>query len=281
MSRAVRGIDHAVIVVQDIDAAETAYRRLGFAVRPRGFHTSLGTANHLVMFGNDYFELLGVVQANDFNAERRALLAAKGGGLANLAVATDGADLVHAAWREAGLAPDAPLAFGRDVEIAGRTEHARFRTVRVPKPHYPVVGLFACDHLTPGFVYRPEWSQHDNGAVALAGAVVVCDAPAGQSTLLAKFFGTGAVQATADGLSVGTGTIPLEYMTRDVFARRHDGLVPARSDDHPALLAFRVTSLDRCAARLGQGGVAFRRSAGRLLVAAGEAAGVALAFQEG
>jgi len=42
-----------------------------------------------------------------------------------------------------------------------------------------------------------------------------------------------------------------------------------------------VTSLDRCAARLGQGGVAFRRSAGRLLVAAGEAAGVALAFQEG
>src|SRR5262249_13265119 len=158
-TRAVRGLDHVVVMVDGIDAARRAYVRLGFQVQPRGFHTKLGTANHLMIFENDYFEILGIVAPTSFNAERRGWVK-EGGGLANVALATDGADLAFDAFKAAGLNPEAPLAFDRAVEVAGRTEQARFRTVRIPKTNMPVVGFFVCEHLTPQFVYRADWAKH-------------------------------------------------------------------------------------------------------------------------
>ena len=109
-------------MVDGIDAAEAAYRKLGFQVQPRGFHRKLGTANHLMIFDTDYFEILGIVEDTEFNAERREWLKG-GGGLANVALATDGADLAFDDFKTAGLQPDAPLFFDRAVEIAGKTEH--------------------------------------------------------------------------------------------------------------------------------------------------------------
>ena len=163
MKRAVKGLDHVVVMVDGIDAAQSAYERLGFQVQPRGFHKKLGTANHLMIFDKDYFEILGIVEDTPFNAERREWLK-DGGGLANVALATDGADIAFEAFKAAGLNPDAPLAFDRAVEVAGKTEHAQFRTVRIPKTNMPVVGFFVCEHLTPQFVYRGEWAKHPNGA---------------------------------------------------------------------------------------------------------------------
>ena len=105
MKRAVRGLDHVVIMVDGIDAAEAAYARLGFQVQPRGFHRKLGTANHLMIFDTDYFEILGIVEDTEFNAERREWLKG-GGGLANVALATDGADLAFDDFKAAGLQPE-------------------------------------------------------------------------------------------------------------------------------------------------------------------------------
>ena len=176
MKRAVRGLDHVVVMVDGIDAAEAAYRKLGFQVQPRGFHNKLGTANHLMIFDKDYFEILGIVEDTPFNAERREWLK-EGGGLANVALATDGADVAFDAFKAAGLQPDAPLFFDRAVEVAGKTEQAQFRTVRIPKTHMPVVGFFVCEHLTPEFVYRDEWAKHPNGARGILGVTVIAEQP--------------------------------------------------------------------------------------------------------
>jgi catechol 2,3-dioxygenase-like lactoylglutathione lyase family enzyme len=168
--RAVKGLDHVVVMVDGIDAAQRAYERLGFQVQPRGFHKKLGTANHLMIFDTDYFEILGIVEPTPFNAERRDWLK-DGGGLANVALATDGADIAFEAFKAAGLNPDAPLAFDRAVEVLGKAEHAQFRTVRIPKTNMPVVGFFVCEHLTPQLVYHAEWAKHPNGARGIRGSV--------------------------------------------------------------------------------------------------------------
>lgn len=52
-------LDHAVINVADqLDSASARFRRLGFQLTERGHH-SLGSSNHLAIFGENYLELLG------------------------------------------------------------------------------------------------------------------------------------------------------------------------------------------------------------------------------
>src|SRR5258708_1111755 len=211
MKHAVKGLDHVVVMVDGIDAAQRAYERLGFQVQPRGFHKKLGTANHLMIFDTDYFEILGIVEDTPFNAERREWLK-DGGGLANVALATDGADTSFEAFKAAGLNPDAPLFFDRAVEVAGKTEHAQFRTVRIPKTNMPVVGFFVCEHITPQFVYRTEWAKHPNGARGLAGVTVIAEQPAKWSAELKKYFGAASVRRAGDGIVADTGTHAVRYL---------------------------------------------------------------------
>ena len=280
MKRAVKGLDHVVVMVDGIDAAEAAYTKLGFQVQPRGFHKKLGTANHLMIFDTDYFEILGIVEDTEFNAERREWLKA-GGGLANVALATDGADLAFEAFQAAGLNPDAPLAFDRAVEIDGKTELAQFRTVRIPKTNMPVVGFFVCDHLTPQFVYRPEWAKHPNGARGILGVTVIAEQPRKWAPELEKYFGEGSTKREGDGLMASTGTQPIHYLSRRDFMARYPGVTPVRPGDHPALLSVRVENLAACEALLKKNGVKLLKpDSGRIVVPPSEAAHLTLEFAE-
>ncbi|WP_439614515.1 VOC family protein [Reyranella sp.] len=280
MKRAVTGLDHVVVMVDGIDAAEAAYRKLGFQVQPRGFHKKLGTANHLMIFDTDYFEILGIVEDTEFNAERREWLK-DGGGLANVALATEGADVAFEAFKAAGLNPDAPLFFDRAVEVAGKTELAKFRTVRIPKTNMPVVGFFVCEHLTPEFVYRPEWAAHPNGARGILGVTVIAEQPAKWIPELEKYFGSDSVKREGDGLVVDTGTQPIRYMTPKDYAVRYPGITPVRPGDHPALLTIRVENLAACEALFKKNGVNFLKpDSGRLVVPPSEAAHLTLEFSE-
>ncbi len=280
MKQAVKGLDHVVVMVDGIDAAEAAYTRLGFQVQPRGFHKKLGTANHLMIFDTDYFEILGIVEDTEFNAERREWLKA-GGGLANVALATDSADLAYEAFKAAGLNPDEPLSFDRAVEIDGKTELAKFRTVRVPKTNMPVVGFFVCDHITPQFVYRPEWAKHPNGARGILGVTVIAEQPAKRAPELEKYFGEGSTKRQGEGLVANTGTQPIHYLSRKDYLTRYPGITPVRSGDHPALLSVRVEDLAACEALLRKNGVEFLKpDSGRLVVPPSEAAHLTLEFAE-
>src|SRR5260370_33459586 len=60
MTLPVATLDHVVINARDdMDRAADIYTRLGFALTERGYH-SLGSMNHLAMFGTDYLELIAV-----------------------------------------------------------------------------------------------------------------------------------------------------------------------------------------------------------------------------
>ena len=60
MTLPVPTLDHVVINARDdMDRAADVYRRLGFTLTERGYH-SLGSMNHLAMFGTDYLELIAI-----------------------------------------------------------------------------------------------------------------------------------------------------------------------------------------------------------------------------
>jgi catechol 2,3-dioxygenase-like lactoylglutathione lyase family enzyme len=61
----IRGIDHVVILVDDLEAATACYRSLGFTVTPGGRHP-IGTHNALICFQDgSYFELIAFWDTTD------------------------------------------------------------------------------------------------------------------------------------------------------------------------------------------------------------------------
>jgi len=278
MPQAFKGIDHVMIVVPEIEAAGKLYQRLGFDVQPRGIHSHMGTANHLMILDGDYIELLGVLKPDPLNAPYKKI-ADEGGALANIALQTDGADLAHDAWTKAGLAPEPIIEFSRGVEIAGTMEKAEFRIVRLPHGARPGVGLFVCDQRTPQFVYRKEWMNHPNGALHLTGVTVVADDPSAHEAAAAKVFGAAAIAKDKDGFTAKLSRAPIRYVPRSQFAARFGGLQPARTGDHAAVLGIKVRDIVVAAKVLEQGGIKpVATNDGRLLVPAPQAAGVMLEF---
>src|SRR6478735_11955565 len=80
------GIDHAVVVVGDLDKAAENWRRLGFTMSPRGTHSAkMGTGNYTIMLDPDYMELLGVLVETEHNAPTRAFLSAREQGIERVA----------------------------------------------------------------------------------------------------------------------------------------------------------------------------------------------------
>ncbi|MGH6903236.1 MAG: VOC family protein, partial [Geminicoccaceae bacterium] len=114
----VLGLDHVVILVRDLPAAEARLARLGFRPTPRGVHSAhMGTANTTVVFGDGtYLEALGVLQPTDHNLAVRTVLAEREGPY-GLAFKTGDAGAAAAEFAAAGIGPAEALEFARPVEL--------------------------------------------------------------------------------------------------------------------------------------------------------------------
>jgi hypothetical protein len=157
-------IDHVVVMVDDLGAAADLWRRLGFTLSPRGQHSDIvGTANHTVMFGDDYLELLVITKDTAHNRPWRQAMDQGGEGLYGVALATDSADAAQAALVAAGIGADPVIAFERMVERQGHPPTpARFRVTSTPAGTIDGVKLFVCQHLTRESVWLPELRRHPN-----------------------------------------------------------------------------------------------------------------------
>ncbi|WP_233837829.1 VOC family protein [Paraburkholderia sp. ZP32-5] len=154
-------LDHLVINTRfDTDAAEALFRQLGFTVTPRGYHT-LGSINHAIVFAGHYLELIGLPADGSTVREE---IAASPLGAEGLVYRSDDPQRTFDALHSAGFDATPPQRFSRPVAGLG---DACFVTVRL-KPN-PAFGgrVYFCQHLTPEFVFRDEWSAHPNGAYAL------------------------------------------------------------------------------------------------------------------
>ncbi|MGH8749063.1 MAG: VOC family protein, partial [Burkholderiales bacterium] len=202
MRRAITGIDHVVIAVRDLDHAQQTYTRLGFTLTPRGFHT-LGSANHCIMFGSDYVELLALPRQHPAMRYYADFLA-RGEGLAAVALASADADAAHAELVADGIEADAPLDLSRPVRLAQGERDAAFRIVQFAPAQTPGCRSFVCQHLTRDLVWRPEYQTHALGATGLAALAVIAENPAISAKDYARLFDA-PPQEIDEGLLVQTG----------------------------------------------------------------------------
>lgn len=271
-------LDHVVVNVRDqLEAAAERWRRLGFLLTPKGFHT-LGSVNHLAVFGTDYLELLGV----DPGGPGRTDVLDWRRGLNGLVLKTGDADATYAALAAAGAPAEPPLRFSRPVEFAGGKGDAAFRVVRLRREAVPSGRLFFCQHETPELVWRDEWRGHPNGVTGIEAGIVCSEDPQPLSALLARMFGDDAVQRRPDGATLRAGMARIEVATPAALAADWGNALPgaAGRTEWMAGLVLRTASLDQAAEALHAGGIAMRRDTDHILVPAAEADDVALMFRE-
>ena len=223
-------LDHVVVnTLHGMAAAASTFAALGFNLTPLGRH-SLGSINHLMMTRGAYLELVGVPEVG---LQRQDVLDSPYG-LNGLVLTTADPDAEFARLSATDLGALPPMAFSRPVEIAGVVQEARFRTMRVPAATFPAGRVYFCQHLTPEFVWRDEWLDHENGFQAIDGMVVESPSPADEAQRYAIAFGveghaSGSGWAVAlpafhldivEGPTARFASLRLRFTTLDVLERR-------------------------------------------------------------
>ena len=145
-------LDHLVVNTRfATDDAAATFAALGFTLTPRGHH-SLGSTNHLAMFGTDYLELIAVPKGA---TSGRLDLLTFPFGLNGLVIRSDDPEADFARLTGSDFPALPPSEFSRPVTIDGETHDARFRTVRFPLETFAGGRVHFCQHLTPELVWRP------------------------------------------------------------------------------------------------------------------------------
>jgi hypothetical protein len=213
-------LDHTVINVQfEMDRAEGLFGDLGFALTERGYH-SLGSVNHLMMFGSDYLELIGLPPGTE---NPRADIAQAPLGINGLVFKTPDVDATFAHLQALDMAGEPPKAFTRPVKLPGGEADASFRTVAVRPGIFPGGRVYYCEHGTPELVWRPEWQSHGNGALAMPEFVVVSTAHEQEAENFARLLHS-EVGGADDSRSVALADGQISVMTPAAYGERYGAL---------------------------------------------------------
>ncbi|HET7883095.1 MAG TPA: VOC family protein [Acetobacteraceae bacterium] len=271
-------LDHVVVNLRDqIDAGLETYQRLGFTMTPRGYHT-LGSMNHLAIFGTDYLELIAAAPGET----RRAEILGAPLGLNGLVFGTEDSAATYAVLHGAGVPIEEPLEFSRPVELPDGARDATFRTVRLTPGVVSSGRVYFCHHFTRDLVWRDEWRHHANGAIGVSRAVIAARDPTVLGGLFARMFGDDAVSREGDGQSLAVGLSRFDIVTPEALGRQFGEAAPAADgrDEFMAALTIRTRSLHQAAAAIQSGGIAgARQEADRVVVPASEVFGVTLEFR--
>ncbi len=269
--------DHVVVNARDrLDDAYAAYQRLGFTLTPRGYH-SLGSANHLAVFGTDYLELIAVTGAPGGRPD----ILTDPHGLNGLVFGTEDSSATFNALAANGVPATPPSEFTRPVELPdGTMADARFRTVHIQPTSARPGRLYFCHHFTRELVWRDEWRHHANGAVGVLRAVIASNDPAILGSLFAKMFGDETLRPIEGGFALAVGVSRIEILRHDIVAAQLGaaaGDIAGRAH-YMAVLTLRTLSLDMVRAALSTGGLTGIEQPGRILVPAALATNCPIEF---
>ncbi len=285
MTHPIKGIDHIVLLVSDLDASAERFEALGFRLSPRGQHSAhMGTANYTIIFPEDYFELLGVIAETPRNANWRNALAERGEGMVGIACRIDEAHAARAALAALGIAADEVMDFSRPLPLPdGSTGVAAFGVSTFAPAEVPKGHMFMCGHKTRDMVWRPELMTHANGARALAGVVVATDNPEATAKAYQRLFAAGRITPTDGGFRVETGSSSavISCLTPAAVTALYPGLdATAALRGHFAALQIGVADLAATRAVLTANGVPFTPGAAgkSLCIAPADGAGTILEF---
>lgn len=280
--RAVTGLDHLIILVRDLTAAEAAMLRLGFRPTPRGVHSAkMGTHNATIVLPDraTYFELMGVLTATDDNAGTRALLERRQG-VAGIALATADARDAAMGFAAAGVGAGPAIDFARPVELPTGGRDAAFTVARLAADATPGAFVFVCQHQTADVVWRADYLAQPNGAERVVGAIGVADAPAAMASAWQRVFADRARLVDGD-LVIDLGNATVRWTTPARLEQRFGALAAAvrAGGDGLRVVELQSADVDRSREVLRQAGIALTEIAGGFATDPAAGCGTIFAFR--
>jgi hypothetical protein len=233
-------LDHIVINTQfETDTAARLFEDLGFQLTPRGFHPTLGSINHLMVFEHAYLELIGLPRGGD---KVRQELIDSPIGLNGLVFASKDAGATRDAVVKAGFDAQPVQNFARPLTIEGHEYEARFSAVRLALDSFAAGRVYFCQHHTPELIWRKNWLDHPN---AVTGIVELTVASTDPGATRERFDRLGAIDGDFALTVADTATLAARFgELSQVGAERIErfAAVTLRSSD-PQIVAARAASL--------------------------------------
>ncbi len=250
----VRGLDHVVMPVHDLDAAARAFEGLGFTVSPENRH-SWGTANRLIQVDGFFLEILSVADDSlitesegenfSFGGFNRAFLKEREG-VSMLVLDSTDPDQDRADFKAAGLELYEPFSFGRIANRPdGSTAEVGFDLTFVSDPLSPQIGYFTCRNKFPENFWQPILQKHANGASAIKAIYMVAEDPSDHHEFLGGFTGQREMRATSLGLEMDTARGLIYVLNPRAYRSLiGDEAAEAMADVLPQIAALEVTCPD-------------------------------------
>ncbi|MBN4667811.1 VOC family protein [Pandoraea nosoerga] len=190
------GIDHPLVTVHDHPRRLSHYARMGFAPSPVSYHP-WGTVTSLMMFAENFIELIGVDDATRFGTHAvgdfcfgRYLgsFLAREEGVSLVALHSKDARADHARLVQAGLTSQGILDFRRAMRKPdGTPDEAVVSLGLFIDASLGDASNFICHQHRPELIWVPEWQAHPNGATAVVGVTYVTPDAAALRELAARW----------------------------------------------------------------------------------------------
>jgi hypothetical protein len=280
-------LDHVGIAVADLDRASAQFKRLGFTLTPRGYHTAppaapggprplFGTGNHCAMLRRGYLELIGITDPA-YQGRLRADIA-RHEGIHIIAFGIEDAVATAREMRRTGLDVAEPRRLERPIEEEGGSHLAQFDIIDSPPSLLPEAHIFAIHHASRDLLWKPELLQHPNGALSLDSLTVAVANPAEFAGRLGRFLSLPPARNEA-GLELELKLVAgrVRVVGADWLARQGLGKTPGLP--YVAGVGLAVADLTDTAGVLTRSGVAFQRRKDALIVHPREACGAFLEFR--
>jgi catechol 2,3-dioxygenase-like lactoylglutathione lyase family enzyme len=207
-----RGIDHLVIAVRDLEAAVLSYEALGFLVTPGGRHP-VATHNALIAFPDGaYVELLAFYDPAP--THRWWMPLERGGGLVDFCAQTDDLAADLAAFRAAGVEMEAGVPGART-----RPDGYQVRwTLAVPRT--PGVVPFLIQDDTPRHERVPRRTAHPNQIIGIGTVTVATSDLPGTRACYASALGQAGEEVDRPDLEAAGAAFRMGPHTVEVLGAR-------------------------------------------------------------
>jgi hypothetical protein len=286
------GVEHPLVVADNIDDLAKHYRKLGFAPTRRGFHP-WGTATQLVLFPNNFIELMGIAapdlldEPSETGFRFGRFIARQLGrreGVAMVALHSDDLQADMAATASRGLEPDGLVNFRRAVTLSdGTKDEAVVSLAMLMDEDNPRLSYFLCQQHRPEFVWVPEWMDHPNGAEAITRVTYAVGEPLAVWSRYARIWGEDALTELETGFSVATAGGELLLLDRISIENRYRQIpLPQgwREEACAVAITVRVRSLSALHLSMVASGVPYLMMDEHMLIAPAHAGNIILEFVE-